>query len=893
MEGSGRVKSNESPLKVPSAGALLVGVLGLVACAHVAAQVAVDLLAPLSPAAELALETVLLALMAAGPVWWLVVRPLRGAARAERERAATLVARAAEGIVTLDGEGRVTSFNPAAERMFGRPAAEVVGTPWTDLVPRPEGRVPEGCAVLRPAAGPEPVETEALRADGTAFAAELTVSALGGDGARACIVRDISERKAAERALRESRQMLRLVLDAIPVRVFWKDADSVYLGCNGSCARDAGLEHPGQIVGRTDHDLGWREHAGLYRTDDRAVIDTGVAKVNYEEPLTLPDGGRMWLQTSKVPLTDSDGNVVGVMGCYADITERKRTEAALERALEELEVRVRQRTADLEAANARLTRAMSQRRATGTRLRLVRGLLDRTDDGLFVSDAHTGRLVDVNAAACQRLGYTRRQLLGLSVWDVTTSVADLDGWRELAARLASGPPATFETSHRRADGTEYPAEVSTAHIGVDGRAYVVAVARDISARKGAEAELVAAKEEAERANRAKSEFLSRISHELRTPLNAILGFAQLVARAPAGPAGEAAGPGGGRYADEILGAGGHLLTLVNEMLDLARVEAGTLELEIRALPVAPAAAEAAALLAPLAAERRVTVDNRLPAEGAPWVRADPTRLREILLNLVSNGIKYNREGGRVTVSCAGRPDGRVAVTVADTGRGIAPDRRDGLFEPFDRLGMEHTAVTGTGIGLAICRQIAAAMGGDIEVESAPDRGSRFTLVLPAAPPAPDADAPPVPAAEAAPALPAPGSDPRTVLYIEDNAANMALVQEVLRARPHVALLSATRGLEGLEAARRAVPDLILLDLNLPDLSGFEVLERLRADLVTRAIPVVGVSANSFPEDLSRARDAGFADYVTKPFDVGRFLATVEAHLAGAAPRGWPGEGGSV
>jgi PAS domain S-box-containing protein len=595
----------------------------------------------------------------------------------------------------------------------------------------------------------------------------------------------------------------------------------------------------------------------------------------------------VWVQTSKVPLTDSRGNVMGVMGCYADITERKRTEAALERTLGELEDRVRERTADLSAANARLTDEVEQRRATETRLRLFRSLLDRANDGLFINDA-TGRFVDVNRAACESLGYTREELLALSVWDVEELFDGPEAWRTTLERLAAQPPTVVEGGHRRKDGSVFPVEVNVAHITEDGRSYVVAVVRDISWRKTEEAELRTAKEEAERASRAKTEFLSRISHELRTPMNAILGFAQLLQESGGEPPGAGQQRFTGEYTREILAAGNHLLTLVNEILDLTRIEAGMLDLEITSVPVAAAVAEAAGFLAPMALERNVTVEDETGEPGGLWVLADPMRLREVLLNLVSNAIKYNREGGKVTLSCRSLPGERVAVTVDDTGPGIAPEQRERLFEPFDRLGMETTGVEGTGVGLAITRQLATAMRGTVELESEPGAGSRFIVVLPAGEPAPEAPAPEPPR----PALERQSGGPRTVLYIEDNPTNMTLVEEIFRGRPDMVLLSANRGRTGLDTAREQTPDLILLDVNLPDMDGFEVLEALRDDDATREIPVVGVSANSFAEDVARARQAGFTDYVTKPFNVGAFLATVDGALARGGP-GWRGGSGPV
>jgi signal transduction histidine kinase/CheY-like chemotaxis protein len=374
-----------------------------------------------------------------------------------------------------------------------------------------------------------------------------------------------------------------------------------------------------------------------------------------------------------------------------------------------------------------------------------------------------------------------------------------------------------------------------------------------------------AEEEADRANRAKSEFLSRMSHELRTPLNAILGFAQLLEM-------DALSIEQQDSVGQILRGGRHLLALINEVLDISRIEAGRLHLSIEPVPVSETVRQAVELVRPSPAAARVAIQADAIDE-ALHVLADRQRLQQVLLNLLSNAAKYNRPGGSVTVSCR-RLAGSVArLQVRDTGEGIAPDKLERLFTPFDRLGAEGSGVEGTGLGLALSKHLVEAMGGVLRAESQAGVGSAFSVELPVVP-APVAidDGPAV----AAPEDERDGSRlPVKVLYIEDNLSNLRLVESVLGRRPGMTLLSAMQGRVGLDLARDHRPDLILLDRHLPDLSGDEVFALLREDARTRDIPVVILSADAIPARARRMLDAGVRAYLTKPLDVKSLLAAVD------------------
>ena len=393
----------------------------------------------------------------------------------------------------------------------------------------------------------------------------------------------------------------------------------------------------------------------------------------------------------------------------------------------------------------------------------------------------------------------------------------------------------------------------------------------------ANSELELAIEEARNANQAKSAFLSSMSHELRTPLNAILGFAQILASKdmPTTPEQKL------EFSGHILKSGRHLLTLINEILDLAKVEAGALSLSMEPVPLADVLAECQHMIAPLAAARGVRV--LFPDAPAAYVQADRTRIKQVLLNLLSNAVKYNREGGAVIVDCARPASQRLRLSVQDTGMGLSPEQVAGLFQPFNRLGQEGGTQEGTGIGLVVTRRLVELMGGEIGVTSSPGVGSVFWIELDVASVAGTAPAAPAArprAAQAADDAADAGAPARqhTVLYVEDNPANLRLVQEIVRFRPDLRLVSAPDGHFGLSLARSQRPDVILMDLNLPGLSGLEVLAQLRREPETARIPAIAVSANAMPADIERALAAGFARYLTKPIDIGQFNEAIDAML---------------
>lgn len=397
----------------------------------------------------------------------------------------------------------------------------------------------------------------------------------------------------------------------------------------------------------------------------------------------------------------------------------------------------------------------------------------------------------------------------------------------------------------------------------------------------ANSELELAIEEARNANQAKSAFLSSMSHELRTPLNAILGFAQILAadNMPTTPEQKK------EFSGHILKSGRHLLTLINEILDLAKVEAGALTLSMEPVGLAEVLAECRSMIEPLAAARGIRV--QFPAAGDPesavaLVQADRTRLKQVLLNLLSNAVKYNREGGTVSVACTARAPDRLRLSVVDTGMGLRPEQVAALFQPFNRLGQENGTQEGTGIGLVFTKRLVELMKGEIGAASTPGVGSTFWIELSAAAPLAQLAAPAQ--QEAGQAAAAPDSAaPRLILYIEDNPANLRLVQEIVAFRADLRLLSAPDGHAGLALAHTHRPAVILMDLNLPGMSGFEVLAQLRRDPGTAHIPAIALTANAMPRDIERGLSAGFARYLTKPIDIEQLNAAIDGVLTQRAP----------
>ena len=522
---------------------------------------------------------------------------------------------------------------------------------------------------------------------------------------------------------------------------------------------------------------------------------------------------------------------------------------------------------------------INARRQQNERLRLLESVAVHANDAILITEAEPveaeengPRILYANEAYCKMSGYTLEEVIGKTPRIMQGPDSDPAARAEIRRALKRWKPIVIEILNYTKAGVPFWVELSIVPVADERGWYThwVSLQRDVTARKESEAALIRAREEAEAANRAKSDFLGRMSHELRTPLNAILGFGQLLEL-------EEQAPGNRESTGQILKAGRHLLELINEVLDISRIESGAVALSLEPVSIAEIARETLDLVGPMAAQFGVRLHQTRVFDSPLMLLGDRRRVKQIALNLLSNAIKYNREGGEVTLSIEPVENGEsVRLCVADNGNGIAPEKRDRLWVPFDRLGAEASGIEGTGIGLALSYRLAQTMNGQLDFRSS-ERGSTFWLELPRAD---------LPSAEldgqseldfhdGAPAV----ATRWTVLYIEDNLPNVQLMEGILTHRPEVRLLTALQGALGVELARQHRPNVILLDLHLPDINGDEVLRRLRADVATRDIPVVMISADATPGQIQRLIVAGANDYLSKPFNIAHFLRVLDECIA--------------
>jgi PAS domain S-box-containing protein len=576
------------------------------------------------------------------------------------------------------------------------------------------------------------------------------------------------------------------------------------------------------------------------------------------------DGRIVWVRGEAKFIHDESGTPIYLQGVALDITAVKQAEEVSRTLNQTLSDRVAERTADLESVTRQLTESNALLRSSEVRLQAI---LDTTVDGIVTINAD-GIIESFNQAAERLFGYQAGQVIGKNVSMLMPSPYTeehdryLSNYRETGIRKIVG--IGREVVGRRRDGSTFPMDLSVSEVILEGKQLFTGLVRDISRQTQINQALQEAKSVAEEANHAKSEFLSRMSHELRTPLNAILGFGQLLEL-------DELSSDQRESVDQIKRGGRHLLNLINEVLDIARIEAGRMDISLEPVRIEEVIGEVLELVQPLGARREIRFRLDLAGATGVFVLADNTKLKQVLLNLISNGVKYNRERGELCLSCAFVPPRRFRLTVGDTGRGIPADKLSRLFTPFDRLGAEQSGVEGSGLGLALSKRLVELMGGVVSVTSEVGRGSRFSVDMPLAEdPHAGPEADPEKAQEAAVGP----EEVRTVLYIEDNLDNLRLIERILSHRRGIHLLTAMQGSLGLELAKQYLPDLILLDVHLPDLNGDKVLAHLRQDPETRSIPVVVISADAMPRQIEKLRAAGANDYLTKPIDVPRFLDIV-------------------
>jgi PAS domain S-box-containing protein len=572
----------------------------------------------------------------------------------------------------------------------------------------------------------------------------------------------------------------------------------------------------------------------------------------YELTYIRKDGSRFPAIVSVTALRDERDGIIGYLLIGTDNTARKQVE--------------------------------EERKKLDQRLRdqqfYTRSLIESNIDALVTTDP-LGIITDLNKQMEALTGCTRDELIGAPFKNYFTDPERAEAGIKLTLR--GNRVTEYELTARAMDGKETVVSYNAATFYDRDRKLqgVFAAARDVTERKRFERalqetnfELGMAKSSAERANLAKSDFLSSMSHELRSPLNAILGFAQLMESAVPPPAAQQSA----RIA-QILQAGWYLLKLINEILDLAGIESGQVSFSKESVSLSELMAESQAMMALQAQQRGIRMT--FPRFESPvFVTADRTRLKQIVINLLSNAIKYNREHGSVVVDCKAVAPDRIRFSIKDTGSGLSPEKLEQLFQPFNRLGQEVGGVAGTGIGLVVTKRLVELMGGIIGVESTVGAGSTFWCELLAAK-APSLAIPDGPGALPEQTRTPSGGRLRTLLYVEDNPANMQLVEQLIELRPDIRLITAVNGTLGIELAKSALPTAILMDINLPGISGARALKILREDPATAHIPVVALSANVMPRDIAKGLEAGFFRYLTKPIIVKDFMETLNATLESA------------
>jgi PAS domain S-box-containing protein len=657
---------------------------------------------------------------------------------------------------------------------------------------------------------------------------------------------------ATENEVRQRQESLQRLLDSTAEGLFGVDPEGRCTFINRAALQMLGYASEAELIGREIYELiqpagSGRRGASPMQRASRERQEVHVA----DSAFWRRDGSSFPVEYWSHPVAQ-EGRVHGAVATFFDISERLTMQAALRQG----------------------------------ELRITK-LVDAVTDGVITVDGED-RIVLFNRAAEALFGVAAAEAIGGPIERFIPyrpeAAEDLAGRRFLGGDGLNKPPGTLqELIGLRANGEEFPLEASLSKLVTERGILMTVVLRDVTALHVARAERQA-RAALEAANRAKTEFLSRMSHELRTPLNAVLGFAQLLrldaARPPTVVQLE--------RIQHIENAGAHLLALVNDVLDLSRVESGQMMVSMEAVDLEEVVFDALAMVSPLAAEAGVDLYASNPESGSVaietiragvrphsvWVEADRVRMRQVLVNLLSNAVKYNRAGGNVVVSWE-HADGHGRLRIADSGLGMTSEKLERLFEPFNRLGAEKSKIEGTGIGLVLSRRLVELMRGELTIASTLGRGTVATLLLKRAEEPVESQGIAAPPQRRHGAL---GARLR-VLYAEDDEVNVELIRQVVMLRPAVALSVATSGGRALEMARRDPPDLMLVDMNLGDMTGLDLARALAASPATAGLRLVALSADALPEQISTALAAGFESYLTKPVDFRKLLHVLDGHLS--------------
>ena len=782
--------------------------------------------------------------------------------------------------IATDEKGVIQIFNVGAERMLGYTAADVMNkiTPADISDPQEviarakslsvelETPIAPGfeALVFKASRGIEDIyELTYIRKDGSRFPAVVSVTALRNDQdaiiGYLLIGTDNTARKQAEEALLKAGALQSAIFNSANFSSIATDAKGVIQIFNvgaermlGYTAADvmnkitpADISDPQEVIARAKS-LSVELETPIAPGFEALVFKAsrGIEDI-YELTYIRKDGSRFPAVVSVTALRDAQNAIIGYLLIGTDNTARKQAEA--EQKL--LDQRLRDQQF------------------------LTRALIESNIDALMTTDPF-GIITDVNKQTEALTGCTRDELIGAPFKNYFTDPERAEAG--IKRVLREKKVTDYELTACSRDGQETVVSYNaTTFYDRDRKLQgVFAAARDVTERKRLDqvlqdknAELGNAKVVAEKANLAKSDFLSSMSHELRTPLNAILGFAQLLeVGTPPPTAAQSV------RLHQIIKAGWYLLELINEILNLAVIESGKLSLSREPVSLIDVMRECQAMIEPQAQKRGIQL-NFHSFDNTWYANADRTRVKQVLINLLSNAIKYNREHGTVEVECTASTPERIRIRIKDSGSGLPPEKLAQLFQPFNRLGQEASTEEGTGIGLVVTKRLVELMGGTIGVESTVGVGSEFWIEL-MGDVAPLLAAKNVMPAELQPQVQGSAAR-RALLYVEDNPANLMLVEQIIEDRPHIRMLSAHDGNLGIALARAHLPDVILMDINLPGISGYQALKILREDPATAHIPVLAISANAMPRDIEKGLEAGFFRYLTKPIKVKEFMEALD------------------
>jgi PAS domain S-box-containing protein len=774
------------------------------------------------------------------------------------------------GYFTFNATGVILEANLTGAQLLGTQKKLLADKPFTRFIADEAGRsiFTDHLATVLQNQGMHKCEVRLAGKDGGMIHSLLQSVAIDSEESKGCHILcsivDVTVAKQLESEIEDAREYAENIVETVREPLVVMDSDLKILTANHSFY-DTFKVTPEDTIGNFIYDIGNRQwDIPKLRVLFEDILPHDTAFNGYEVEHNFPGIGRKFMLLNAREIVRKNIGSHIILLAMEDITARKLAEEALLKA------------GALQSA-----------------------IFNSANFSSIATDAN-GVIQIFNVGAERMLGYSAAEVVNKN------TPADISDPEEMIARAESlsielGTPITpgfealifkasrgiediYELTYTRKDGSRFPAVVSVTALR-DAQTAIIGyllIGTDNTARKQIEAERVRLEQvlqdknieleratlRAEKANLAKSDFLSSMSHELRTPLSAILGFAQLMESSASPPTASQK-----RSIDQILKAGWYLLELINEILDLALIESGKLSMSLEPVSLPEIMHECETLVETQTKKHDISV-SFLPFETACFVRADRTRMKQVLLNLLSNAIKYNRVGGTVVVECRLNNADSVHISVRDSGDGLTPEQLSQLFQPFNRLGKEAGDEQGTGIGLVVSKRLVEWMGGVIGVESTVGVGSVFWVEL-GLTPAPEVNAQGALHTGSTP-VDRPGSaELLTLLYVEDNPANMMLVEDIIARRPDIRLLGARNGKSGIEIARSSLPDVILMDINLPGISGIDAMKILAIDHTTAHIPVIALSANAMPRDIEKGMEAGFFRYLAKPIKVVEFMEALD------------------